>query len=86
LVPNQDPEKIGQLVTNYINSEFEKLNSPNKLSVVMPNAGKPWVADPTDPNFTAGKKAMKSGKTFRFNSFLFSSHCLHFRLNANFFN
>jgi nonspecific dipeptidase len=60
LVPNQDPEKVGQLVTNYINSEFEKLNSPNKLSVVMPNAGKPWVADPTDPNFTAGKKAMKS--------------------------
>jgi len=63
LVPNQDPEKIGKLVIDYLNAEFEKLNSPNKMSVVMPNAGKPWVADPTDPNFTAGKRAMKSGKT-----------------------
>ncbi|CAG2177989.1 unnamed protein product, partial [Oppiella nova] len=60
LVPNQDPEKVGKQVIDYLNSEFKKMDSPNKLKVVMPNAGKPWVSDPSDPNFSAARKAMKT--------------------------
>lgn len=62
LVPNQDPHKVGKIVIDYLNNEFKKMDSPNKLNVVMPNAGKPWMADPSDPNFIAGRKAVKSGK------------------------
>ncbi|CAG2168029.1 unnamed protein product [Oppiella nova] len=60
LVPNQDPEKVGKQVIDYLNSEFKKMDSPNKLRVVMPNTGKPWVCDPNDPNFMAARKAMKT--------------------------
>lgn len=59
LVPNQEPEKIGKLVTEYLTAEFANLNSPNKFNVTMASGGRPWMADPNDPNFTAGKKAMK---------------------------
>jgi len=60
LVPNQDPDKVGKQVISYLESEFKKMDSPNKVSIVMPNGGKPWVADPHDANFSAGKKAMKT--------------------------
>ncbi|KAI2807066.1 Metallopeptidase M20 [Blomia tropicalis] len=59
LVPNQDPEKIGKLVTSYLSEEFAKLNSPNQFNVKMVNGGRPWMASPHNPNFVAGKKAMK---------------------------
>ena len=61
LVPKQDPEKICKLVTNYVTEEFAKLNSPNKFNITMASGGRPWMADPNDPNFTAGKKAMQQG-------------------------
>lgn len=62
LVPNQEPEAIGKLVTAYLTEEFNKLNSPNKFSITMASGGRPWMADHSDPNFTAGRKAMKQGK------------------------
>lgn len=62
LVPNQEPDKIGKLVTNYLTEEFAKLNSPNKFNVVMASGGRPWMADPKSDNFTAGSRAMKHGK------------------------
>lgn len=66
LVPNQEPEAIGKLVKDYLTEEFAKLNSPNKFNLVMASGGRPWMADPKDPNFIAGRKAMKQGewKTF----------------------
>jgi nonspecific dipeptidase len=62
LVPNQDPQKVGKQVIDYLKKEFQKMDSPNKLTIHMPNGGKPWVADTKDPNFTAGRIAMKTGK------------------------
>lgn len=59
LVPNQEPEAIGKLVKDYLTEEFAKLNSPNKFNLVMASGGRPWMADPKDPNFIAGRKAMK---------------------------
>lgn len=59
LVPDQDPSKIEKLVTNYLTEEFANLHSPNKFKVTMASGGRPWVSDPSDPNFTAGKLAMK---------------------------
>lgn len=35
LVPNQDPQKISELVKKYINSVWEKRQSPNKLKVII---------------------------------------------------
>jgi nonspecific dipeptidase len=59
LVPNQDPEKIFKVVENYVNQEFKKLNSPNKMKLAMDHGGRPWVADFNHPNFNAGKIATK---------------------------
>ncbi|CAG2116081.1 unnamed protein product, partial [Medioppia subpectinata] len=60
LVPNQDPNNIERLVTDYLNQEFNKLDSPNKLKITMVTGAKPWLADPNDPNFSAGRKATKT--------------------------
>lgn len=62
LVPNQHPDKVSKLVMDYLTSEFEKLESPNKLSVSMAHGGRPWVADYKDPNFVAGRNALKLGQ------------------------
>ncbi len=62
LVPNQNPETITKRVTDYLNSEFAKLNSPNKMSVIKRKGSKPWIANTNDNNFTAGKLAINSGK------------------------
>ena len=65
-MPNQEPEKIGKLVTDYLTEEFAKLNSPNKFNVTMASGGRPWMADPKSENFTAGSKAMKHGNLIHF--------------------
>ena len=61
LVPNQEPEKVAKQVIEYVNGEFKKLGSPNKVKVSLFHGGKPWVADYNDPNFAAGRRAMKAG-------------------------
>ena len=63
MVPNQDPNKIGKIVIDFLNKEFAKMDSPNKLNAVLASGGKPWMADPNDPNFVAGRKAVKSGES-----------------------
>lgn len=59
LVPNQSPEKIEQLVIKYINEQFKKRNSPNKVKCYMFHGGRPWISDPRSPNFAAGAAATK---------------------------
>lgn len=61
LVPNQDPNKVAKQVVDYLENEFAKLNSPNKIKVTVPNTGKPWMSDPNHITFTAGRRAMKHG-------------------------
>lgn len=60
LVPNQDPDDITIKVTNYLNEEFKKLNSPNKMSVHRQKSSRPWIADTNSNNFIAGKLAIKN--------------------------
>ena len=58
-VPNMESEDVTRLVTDYINSEFAKLNSKNKLEVSLLHDGKWWVASPKHWNFTAATKAVQ---------------------------
>ena len=59
LVPPQTPESVIPLVITYIESEFAKLNSKNKLNVEYLHGGKPWVADVNHWNFEAARKAIE---------------------------
>lgn len=59
LVPNQTPELVGPLVIKYLEAEFAKLGSKNKLAVECQHGGKPWVADPDHWNYKAAAKATK---------------------------
>ncbi|GAA94849.1 uncharacterized protein L969DRAFT_90767 [Mixia osmundae IAM 14324] len=60
LVPDMQPEKVVSLVRDHLETEFAKLNSKNTMSVECGHAAKAWVADPTDANFTAAAKAIKT--------------------------
>ena len=57
LVPDQTPEAVDPLVIAYIQSEFAKLNSKNKIGIENLHGGKPWVADPEHWNYVAAIKA-----------------------------
>lgn len=59
LVPNQTPEKVEQLVVKYVNDQFKKRNSPNKMKCFMFHGGRPWISDPKSGNFEAGAAATK---------------------------
>ena len=61
LVPNQEPEVIKTQVEQYLHEVFAKLNSPNKFKVTMLSGGRPWVSDPNNINFKAGRLAQKYG-------------------------
>ncbi|XP_078491250.1 cytosolic non-specific dipeptidase-like [Ciona intestinalis] len=59
LVPHQLPDEIEKQVVEHCKKVFEERNSPNKLKVSMGHGGKPWVSDYNDPNYIAGRKAIK---------------------------
>ncbi|TID16566.1 CNDP dipeptidase [Venturia nashicola] len=58
-VPNMEPEDVDKLVFDYVNEQFAKLKSPNKMSCTLQHAGKWWVASPKHWNFTAAGKAVE---------------------------
>ncbi|KAF9242271.1 hypothetical protein BU15DRAFT_44146 [Melanogaster broomeanus] len=60
LVPPQTPQLVIPIVTQYLESEFGKLNSKNKMNVEYLHGGKPWVADVNHWNFEAAKKAIEA--------------------------
>lgn len=57
LVPNMTPDEVESLVKRYLEAEFAKLKSKNKINVESLHGGKPWVADPDHYNYTAAAKA-----------------------------
>eukprot|EP00842_Homolaphlyctis_polyrhiza_P004510 jgi/Hompol1/505/HPOL_005335-RA len=59
-VPNQNPDKITQLVTDYLHAEFAKLKSKNTIKVSCSHAGKWWVADINNWNYRAAAKATEA--------------------------
>ena len=44
LVPHQTPERVAELVKAHLEDQFQKLGSPNKLSVVCHHGSRPWVS------------------------------------------
>uniref|UniRef100_H2ZQD6 Peptidase M20 dimerisation domain-containing protein n=1 Tax=Ciona savignyi TaxID=51511 RepID=H2ZQD6_CIOSA len=60
LVPNQHPDEIEKHVKAHCEKVFAERGSPNKLLVTMGHGGKPWVSDFNDPNYIAGRKAIKT--------------------------
>jgi acetylornithine deacetylase/succinyl-diaminopimelate desuccinylase-like protein len=57
LVPDQNPTRIEQLVTQHLNNKFASLNSPNKIEVKMQHGARSWLSDPKHPNFAAAARA-----------------------------
>lgn len=57
LVPPQTPENVIPLVEAYLESEFAKLNSKNKMTIEYLHGGRPWVTDPKHWNFEAARRA-----------------------------
>lgn len=45
LVPNQTAEGVGNALIAYLNSEFQKLGSNNKLTVAIDHQAEPWLGD-----------------------------------------
>jgi len=60
LVPPQTPDNINPLVVSYLEAEFAKLNSKNKLDIEVLHGGKPWVANVKHWNYEAAKKATEA--------------------------
>lgn len=61
LVPNQEPLKITEIVKSYIQSIWEKRQSPNKLKVITEgDGGNCWITDPFNPHYLAAHKATES--------------------------
>ncbi|KAJ3247754.1 hypothetical protein HDU78_003246 [Chytriomyces hyalinus] len=58
-VPNQTPERIAELVKEYVEGEFAKLKSRNTLKFDAPQGGKAWVADVNSWNFVAARSAIE---------------------------
>ncbi|XP_077432736.1 cytosolic non-specific dipeptidase [Vanacampus margaritifer] len=58
-VPNMEPAEVQKQVTDYLHSMFAKRKSPNKLKVTMVIGARPWIADPQDLLYEAGKVAVK---------------------------
>lgn len=54
------PDNVDPLVITYLQAEFAKLNSKNKLEVENLHGGKPWVADPNHWNYVAAIKATET--------------------------
>lgn len=57
LVPDQTPNAVDPLVISYLESEFQKLGTKNKLAIESLHGGKPWVADPNHWNYVAAATA-----------------------------
>ncbi|KAG2366422.1 hypothetical protein BDR07DRAFT_1449443 [Suillus spraguei] len=60
LFPHKLRRRSYPLLMPYLEAEFAKLNSKNKMEVEYLHGGKPWVADVRHWNFEAAKKAIEA--------------------------
>ncbi|MFT7816296.1 cytosolic non-specific dipeptidase-like [Arapaima gigas] len=58
-VPNMDPKEVEKQVKEHLEAAFAKRGTPNKLKVTMVIGAKPWLADPQQPLYEAGKAAVQ---------------------------
>lgn len=59
IVPNQTPEKVNQVVNDYLKEMWKLRESPNDMKMINHHSGKPWMADPFHPHYLAGQKALE---------------------------
>ncbi|XP_064197806.1 cytosolic non-specific dipeptidase [Anguilla rostrata] len=59
-VPNMDPAVVERQVKEHLQEVFAKQKSPNSLKVMVTVGAKPWVANLNDPQYIAGRKAVKA--------------------------
>ena len=67
-VPNQDPKKIEQAVTEYVTQQFNALESGNRIKVHLMKHSNWWYNDPDNPFTTAAITAIE--KSFKKKPFL----------------
>ncbi|KAI0320430.1 CNDP dipeptidase [Amylostereum chailletii] len=60
LVPPQTPANVDPLVVKYVEDEFRKLGSKNKLQIENLHGGKPWVEDHKHWNYEAARRATEA--------------------------
>lgn len=58
LVPNQEASQVAGALTSYLNSEFRKLESNNKLTVTIDHQAEPWLGDWTNEIFQTLEEAI----------------------------
>lgn len=59
IVPNQTPEAVSKQVIDYLDQQWEKRNSPNKMKAIFFHGGRCWMSDTAHPNYEAGRRATK---------------------------
>lgn len=60
LVPDLTPAQVNALVQTYLEAEFAKLGSKNKLHIEALHGGMPWVSDVNHWNFAAATRATEA--------------------------
>ncbi|KAJ7083462.1 hypothetical protein C8R44DRAFT_822476 [Mycena epipterygia] len=60
LVPPQTPDAVEPLVRSFLESEFAKLGSKNKMDLELLHSGKPWMADWKHWNYAAAIRATEA--------------------------
>ncbi|XP_045132467.1 cytosolic non-specific dipeptidase-like [Portunus trituberculatus] len=59
IVPNQTPETVSKVTVDYLNKQWEKRGSPNKMKAAFYHGGRCWMSDPNHSNYEAGRRATK---------------------------
>ncbi|KAH7696171.1 Protein Y71H2AM.11 [Aphelenchoides avenae] len=62
LVPNMEPEKVDELVFEYLNKLWAQRGSSNTMKPVSLSGARPWVADFKHPNYQAAARAIEQGR------------------------
>uniref|UniRef100_A0A0P4W5P9 Peptidase M20 dimerisation domain-containing protein n=1 Tax=Scylla olivacea TaxID=85551 RepID=A0A0P4W5P9_SCYOL len=59
IVPNQTPEGVSKVTIDYLNKQWEKRGSPNKMKASLHHSGIHWLSDPNHPHIQAGRRAIR---------------------------
>ncbi|GFR76092.1 cytosolic non-specific dipeptidase [Elysia marginata] len=59
LVPHMSPEEVEKLVIAHVTKVHKDRGSPNHIDISLYHGGRPWVSDVNDPNYIAGRNAIK---------------------------
>jgi di- and tripeptidase len=60
LVPNQEASDVAKSLITYLETEFEQLDSKNKLKVTIDHQAEPWLGDFSNEIFQTLERAIKS--------------------------